>query len=75
MCDMNAVEDEFHFLCKCPYYDEIRNPLYNFVINKTEKFVNMSDNEKFIHLMTSSNQRVGKFLKLAWEKRKQKLFN
>ncbi len=75
MCDNDEIEDELHFLCKCPYYSEYRDSLYEYVENKHQGFMNISVDSKFEVLMTSYNYKVAKFIKSAWEKRKSKLFN
>lgn len=33
MCNQNDIEDEFHFIFKCPFYEELkRNLLINLLI-------------------------------------------
>ena len=75
MCDHDEIEDELHFLCKCPYYSEYCNVLYEYVENKHKGFYNLNDDKKFEVLMYSCNYKVAKFIMSAWEKRKRKLFN
>ena len=75
MCNTNMVEDEFHFLCQCPYYFSERKSLYDYVITRNGDFENFSDEEKFIFLMVEFNCKVGKFINKAWQKRKLKMYN
>ena len=74
ICNTGNIEDEFHFLCICPYYETERNDLYNYIHHKHGDFVRFNDQEKFIFLMKYHNYKVMKYLKLAWQKRKDKLF-
>ena len=75
LCNLNSIEDECHFLCECPLYNELRKTMYDFVIFKDDNFVNMSTEQKFIELMSNYNMRVCKYLKAAWDKRQSKLYN
>ena len=54
-CGSNPIEDEVHFLFRCPTYSMIRNNFYNkgktLIPNTTQLPVNVFINE----LMTSSN--------------------
>ena len=45
------IEDEFHFLIKCRQYDQLRNVLFSSV--ETPGFIDFSDKDKFIYLLTS----------------------
>ena len=74
ICNSNTIEDEFHFLCVCPHYEQERRCLYSSVVNKSPMFSESTDKEKFDTLMTHYNNYVLKFLKCAWMKRREKLF-
>ena len=75
VCNMNCIEDEFHFLCICPLYGEERQYLYNAVSTKEMEFNMLDDEAKFIHLMHYHSKYVARYIKTAWDKRKQILFN
>ena len=45
------IEDEFHFLIKCRQYDQLRNDLFSSV--EIPGFIDFSDKDKFIYLLTS----------------------
>ena len=74
MCETNNIEDEFHFLCICPYYSSERLKLYNKVMHGNPVFEQLDDREKFNLLMNKCNMQVLKFLRLAWLKRKERLY-
>ena len=65
-CNDNAVEDEVHFLCECPMYDDLRKMYCNFdftnpPIDRTELLKQVLTDD------SAENTRVlGKFLKEAF---------
>ena len=54
----NNIEDESHFVLKCPLYVNERNSMYHNIIKECKSFGNMSDQNKFVYLMTSENDNV-----------------
>ena len=63
MCDMNDVEDEYHFILKCLFYTNLRH-LYikNYYWSKPSVF-------KLVQLLSVQNRKelcnIGKYLKHA----------
>ena len=63
MCDMNDVEDEHHFILKCPFYTHLRH-LYikKYYWSKPSVF-------KLVQLLSVQNRKelcnIGKYLKHA----------
>ena len=61
----NIIEDEFHFICNCPMYTDIRSQLL--------PSYNLNTREEFIYLMMTENIDVLKdlttFVKLALKRR------
>ena len=48
-CTMNNnIEDESHFVLKCPLYVNKRNYMYHKIIKECKYFGNMSDQNKFV---------------------------
>ncbi len=41
MCYSVSVEDEMHFMMSCSMYDDIREPLIEYFINKNDSFFDM----------------------------------
>ena len=75
LCDDQKIEDEFHFLCVCQKYSDLRTTLFNSVSSKHEQFTNMNLNDRFKFLIINCAKDVIKFLKNAWDLRKHTLFN
>ena len=76
ICNLNLVEDEIHFLCFCPRYQELRTELYQNVLSLDCLFPQYTDTEKFRILMGD------RFVKLtinliygAWQIRQNVMFN
>ena len=68
-CSMQATEDEIHFLCSCPRYNEIRNKLYLKV--EDPSFQTLNTENKYIYLLTlrSLTRHVANYLideKFGW---------
>ena len=74
MCDQSLIEDEFHFICICPKYDETRTVLYHKVTNVCFEFHTMSNEDKFIYLMSHCEIHVAIYIKKSWELRKSVMF-
>ena len=75
LCEMKKVEDEIHFVCECPIYDVIRKTMYDCVSKTCDNFKDMGVALKFQFLLKSRWRDVSKFLKLAWNIRKNRLYN
>lgn len=57
ICNRGSVEDEIHFVCKCPRYNVLRNVLYDAVITHHPEFVFLNDDSKFIYLMKNKQKK------------------
>ncbi len=75
LCNSGEVEDEFHFICKCELYNDTRSQLYNDICKIDETFRLLNDENKFVRLLSNYSHMIGKFMKVAWEKRRLKLYN
>ena len=52
LCNKNDIEDEYHFILICPFYDDIRKKYI-------DKFYQAHPSVfKFLHLLNSSSQKV-----------------
>ena len=71
VCNIDLVEDEFHFICVCNVYSEYRETLFN----KVENSENMSLEELFVHILKYKPFEVSEYIEKAWYKRKTILFN
>ena len=74
LCDRNEVEDEFHLLCHCPIYEDIRKVLYNETITLYPDFTEMDDLQLFVFLVSKVKKQVINFLTTAYFRRRAVLF-
>ena len=62
------IEDETHFLTRCPKFSGERDALFNSTSAKVKNFTNLSDKNKLFWLFNCENQEilnsVGRFLYL-----------
>ena len=54
-CTLSVVENEQHFLIKCPAYADLRNKLFSSINLGNPHFINYSEENKFLWLMSSEN--------------------
>ncbi len=68
MCEENIVQDEYHFLCVCKMYDDVRQVLYNKISSKYQDFRSLTKIDKFIYLTVKfENIEVAKYLVKAFD--------
>ena len=71
-CNLEVVEDEEHFLLKCPLYSEERLSLFNSVVLDVSA---MSQGDVFLYLLSSKEPKIikalGKFIHNAFRKREK----
>lgn len=51
LCPNRSIEDEFHFLCTCPIYNDIRSILYETIMYYDDSFIDLDDIDKFFTLI------------------------
>ena len=66
-CDMNDIDDELHFLCKCPCFDDLRRTyIKRYFYTRTNMY-------KLIELLKCDDRstlvKLCKFIKLAFNRR------
>ena len=57
-CNNEEIQDEIHFLFKCPTYHKDRSDLYEIVDNVCPCFINLTDVEKLMWLMNAEDKNV-----------------
>lgn len=55
-CDLGKVEDEFHFILECPKYDSDRLIFFNIISNECNNFCKLSQEDKFVWIMSNENK-------------------
>ena len=74
LCDLNCLEDDFHFLCICPVYSDLRNNLYLKYSQLLKNFDSLTEGDVFISILKNPTRQLLKYLKCSWKVRKEKLY-
>ena len=72
---MGQVEDEFHFLCICTNYGDLREALYIKAARVFPAFRELDELEKFVYLLNNFQRHVIIYLNDAVYRRRSSLFN
>ena len=73
MCELNEIENEYHFVLYCPFYCKVREELFNSI-----NYVHMldtSDSQLINCLFEKHVFRMAKYLEKAWALRKKALYS
>lgn len=73
-CDLKKVEDEFHFLCECKLYADVRKTYFDTVKLRNPSFTNLTLKDKFVFLVKNNWRETINFIVTAWNTRKAKLY-
>ena len=73
LCNLEDIEDEFHFILKCPHFEALRKALVKpYYIRNTSVF-------KLVELLKTNSKKdianLGKYISIAMRKRKHTLEN
>ena len=74
LCNSKEIEDEQHFLCVCPIYNDYRKILFDSANILSNEFCNLSIIDKFTFVMKYCQKNVIKYVNSSWNKRKGILF-
>ena len=75
VCNSGVVEDEIHFLFKCPNYSHDRLIMFSKASENSQIFLEMDSLDKFVYLMANHERAVISFLTKAVYKRRHSLYN
>ena len=75
MCSSQNIEDELHFICVCPLYDDLRNNLFASASQISQNFNFLNNTQKLIFLFQKVGRDLSKFLSHAWQRRRNMLYN
>ena len=53
-----SVEDEFHFLFKCPFYNKERETVLNEIYKDNQNFLNLFDKQNFLWILKKENSSI-----------------
>jgi hypothetical protein len=71
-CNLNEVEDEFHFIIKCPFYAALRQQIFMEITLECPNFHHQQDQHKFQYLLSSGGnvaKKISKFIHESTMKR------
>ena len=74
ICNSNAVENEIHFICECPVYENYRHRLYEEVSRTDTNFMNLPIQEKFVYLMENECKKLSLYIVDIWNVRNSVLY-
>ena len=75
LCDMIVLEDEVHFVKRCPLYEIYRNQLFQSAKQLDTNFNTLEGEQKLSFFLNSLPKALLKFLKLAWNRWQNELYN
>ena len=75
LCQLGETEDEIHFSCVCPFYNELRIELYKTLNDSYSSFPScLTKENKYIFMVTEGWKEFAKYLELIWKKRKEHFY-
>ena len=74
-CNMNVIEDEFHFLIQCPMYIIPRQTLFHNISLNEDSFLRLNQSEKFNFINQNCQKQLAIYLCKSWEIRKSLMYN
>ena len=66
---LDKIEDEIHFLIKCPLYNNLRAPFLNSMFAEYINVEDIPEKDLFVYLMSLSSVEVANFVHKAFELR------
>ena len=74
VCDLNDVENEFHFRFYCSLYDDLRVPLFEAMQQQNPDLFWEDGGQKLEWLFNNEVFRTAQFVSRAWSRRQSQLF-
>ena len=75
ICNNGEVEDEQHFLMRCDVYNDLRQSLFDNCIFKNNRFNDLTELDKFVYIVNCQERDLADFIHLAWNRRRNCLYN
>ena len=72
MCDLNEIENEYHFVLYCPLYCGAREELFSSADG--DDILDISDAEIIRRLFEKHTFKMANYIEKAWDKRKKALY-
>ena len=74
LCELQDIEDEIHFVCRCPKYDNPRLQLFHIASDRNPNFYLMTEPDKFIFLVKHLYKKLAIFIKQSWQIRQNLIY-
>ena len=71
ICNTGHIENEYHFLFHCTYYDDERN---DFMVTIDVDLTQTTDKEKLCYLFEHYTRKLAKYICNIFTKRQEKLY-
>jgi hypothetical protein len=75
LCNLNEIENEIHFVIKCPLYEDLRQTMYGEIIRFFPNFSTESEMDKYKICMKNLPHKVARYMVHFWNRRKMTLYN
>ena len=73
LCNLDEIEDEYHFLCSCSAYSILRKHLFDDISLKCNTFITFSKKDQFSYIMEHHQLEVSRYINDAWSLRQSLL--
>ena len=77
LCNLNCIENEFHYISQCPFYEPERTKLYNQIEYTNNNFMSLCDIDKARWLLIQEDENIlfalGTYIHSCFEKRNKKM--
>jgi len=73
-CNVETVEDEWHFVFDCDLYDRERTAYFDKIVNTKPEFIYLEPKDQLKYLFETKHRSFAKYLNLCFKKRKDFLF-
>ena len=57
-CDTNSIEDEFHYIMKCPQHTQARIKLFDHITTIDKDFKAMGEDDKLCYIMSNTDTLI-----------------
>ena len=74
LCNLLDIEDEIHFVCRCPIYDNPRLQLFQIAFEGNPNFYHLTQSDKFIYLVKHHYKKLAIFIKQSWQIRQNLIY-
>lgn len=74
LCELDHIEDEYHFLMICPFYNDFRLTMFYKASQIVSSFATCNNDDKFVILVKTCQKYVAQFIDSSFEKRRNFIY-